>query len=246
MKPYTKKYISITDAGKPSGSKGGTSVDIGGPSANELSAKAYTAVKVSYIIAALLFVVLLSSPLLAVEILMTRSGFDNWRIEKFMPREQKLDQIEARADVLENRLAAWEYDNLSRIYLWPDDSRVEFFAPGGVHDGTGNLDAPPRIVEGRTMVPLRFVGEALGAEVIWNGDTQQVAYIAGSRQILLTVGHTDVFVNGRPEVIDTAPRIINDRTMVPVRFIGQWLGAVVRWDDAQRRVDIGWLKHGIG
>jgi hypothetical protein len=53
-------------------------------------------------------------------------------------------------------------------------------------------------------------------------------------------------VNGRPEKIDVAPQIIDDRTMVPIRFVGQWLGAVVRWDDAQKRVDIAWLKGGIG
>jgi hypothetical protein len=195
---------------------------------------------------ALVLVLSLSSPLWAGETLMSLSGFESWIAQKLAPREQGLDRIDARAGDLERRLADWEHHNLSLVSLWPDDTRVEYFAPGGVPEGVGSLDVPPKIIDGRTMVPLRFVGETLGAEVIWNGDTRQVAYIAGSRQLLLTVGQTDALVNGRPEKIDTAPQIINDRTMVPVRFVGQWLGAVVRWDDAQKRVDIGWLKGGTG
>ena len=187
----------------------------------------------------------LAAPLWAGEVLMSRSGFDNWIEQKMLPREQALDVIEARAAALESRLAAWENLNLSRLYLWPGESRVEYYGPGGAAAGSGSLDVPPRIVDGRTLVPLRFVGEALGAEVVWNGEARQVAYISDRTQILMTVGQTGVLINGRGMETDMAPMIIDGRTMVPVRFVSQWLGAVVKWDDAQKRVEIGYIRYNL-
>ena len=188
----------------------------------------------------------LATPLWAGEVLMSESGLANWLQQKFLPREQRLDSIEHRTETLENRLADWEFNHLSRFYLWPDSTRVEYYHPGGLSAGAAELDVPPRIVDGRTMVPLRFVGEALGAEVLWNGETGQVAYIVGARQVLLTIGQRSVIVNGRALEIDTAPLIIQDRTLVPIRFVSQWLGAIVKWEDSLKRVEISYIAGGLG
>ena len=187
-------------------------------------------------------VLLLCSPLWAVEILMSRSGFDNWMWQRFAPREQRLDSMERQAGEMAKALARWEEQNMYKIYLWLDNTTVEYYGPGGVSAGTATLDVPPRIVDGRTMAPLRFVGEVLGAEVIWDGETQQVAYTAGERRITLTVGQATATIGGYDVVMDIPPMIINDRTMVPVRFVSQWLGAIVRWDEALRRVEISYMK----
>ena len=69
---------------------------------------------------------------------------------------------------------------------------------------------------------------------------QEIAYIADDRQIVLTVGRSTVLVSGRPVEIDAAPVIVGGRTLVPVRFVGQWLGAVVKWDEALNRVEISY------
>ena len=175
---------------------------------------------------------------------MTRSGLDNWLREKFLPREQKLDVLEARTTALEGLLAAWEKAHLHRLYLWPESTRVEFYDPGSVPAGTGSLDVAPQIIDGRTMVPLRFVGETLGAGVDWNGESRQITYSVGERRILLTVGLQTATVDGRNVEIDTPPVIIQDRTMVPVRFVSQWLGALVNWDDTDKRVEIAYRKGG--
>jgi hypothetical protein len=131
---------------------------------------------------------------------------------------------------------------MSRVYLWPDIPAAEFVAPGGFPAGRTALDAPPRIVDNRTMVPLRFVGEVLGAEVVWDETSRQVTYSTSTRQIILTAGQQTVLVDGSPVVMDTAPVLIDGRTMVPVRFIARWLGAVVRWDETAKRVEIGYLR----
>ncbi len=186
-----------------------------------------------------------SAPLWAGEVLMSESGLANWLQQKFLAREDKLTKLESRLAALETGWQTWESQNLYRIFLWPGNAQVEYYNPGGVPGSKGSLDAPPQVLEGRTFVPLRFVGEALGAEVIWNGDTRQVTYVTDSRQILLTVGQKDVLVGGQSLAMDAAPMIINGRTMVPVRFVGQWLGAIVKWDEGLKRVEIGYVKGGI-
>ena len=189
---------------------------------------------------------LLSAPLKADEVLMSRSGFENWLLQALLPRQQMLDHLEAVAQDLEGRLSAWELSNLNRIYLWPDQPVVEYYDPGGIPAGTGTLDVPAQIIDGRTVVPLRFLGEALGAEVEWDGINRQISYIAGDRRIVLTVGQKTVLADDRMVEIDTAPLIIRDRTMVPVRFVSQWLGALVKWDAGARRVEIAFLRNGSG
>jgi hypothetical protein len=183
-----------------------------------------------------------STPLWAGEVLMSQSGFANWLLQKFSNRETKLSGLDARLQALESGLATWENQHLHRIYLWPGNNRVEYYQPGGLPDGDANLDVPPEIRDGRTFVPLRFVGEALGADVFWDGATQQVTYIAGSRHLVLTIGQTTMLVGGRPVETDAAPMIVNNRTIVPIRFVGQWLGALVKWDDGLKRVEIGYVK----
>ena len=191
---------------------------------------------------AVMVVSLLSPPLQAGEVLLSRSGLASWLRQRFSPFEQRLNNLDGRTTALESRLAAWGNTNLHRFYMWPDRTSVSFYSPGGVPAGTVELDVPPMIVDGRTMAPLRFVGESLGAEVLWNEDARQVIYTSGSRQIILTVGQRTVFVDGRSVEIDAAPVIVDGRTLVPVRFVGQWLGAIVKWDDELRRVEISYLK----
>ncbi|MEL7622533.1 MAG: copper amine oxidase N-terminal domain-containing protein [Clostridiales bacterium] len=185
-----------------------------------------------------------SSPLWAGEVLMSESGLANWLQQKFLAREDKLSKLESRLAAVESGLQTWESQNLYKLYLWPGNTQVEYYNPGGVPGSKDSLDAPPQVHDGRTFVPLRFVGEVLGAEVIWNGDTRQVTYVTDSRQILLTVGQKDVQVAGQNLAMDAAPMIINGRTMVPVRFVGQWLGAIVKWDEGLKRVEIGYVKGG--
>ena len=187
-----------------------------------------------------------SGPLWAGEVLMSRAGFDNWLRQTLYPREQRLDRIVSRAQVIESRLAAWEFANLHRIFLQPGSATVEYFGPGGVPAGLGSLDVPPSIVDGRTMVPLRFIGEVLGADVDWNGESRQVIYTAGDRRIILTLDQKTVLAGDRIVEMDTPPMIIRDRTMVPVRFVSQWLGAVVRWNEEAGRVEISYRQGGIG
>lgn len=100
------------------------------------------------------------------------------------------------------------------------------------------LDVSPTIVDGRTLVPLRFIGEALGAQVGWDGDERRVTYRKGELKLELWIDQKRAVVNGVEEMLDVAPQLIKDRTVVPVRFISEKLKADVEWQEASRTVMI--------
>ena len=96
----------------------------------------------------------------------------------------------------------------------------------------------PVIENDRTLVPLRFVSEEIGAEVIWDGDNRSVRVKKGERDILFWIGsHLVDYGDGESYGIsDVAPKIISDRTYVPLRLIGNALGIGVDWDGVERNV----------
>lgn len=99
-------------------------------------------------------------------------------------------------------------------------------------------DAPPVIAEGRVLVPLRGVFHRLGAVVTWDPTTQTVLAARGDTSITLRIGDTQASINGRPTPMDVPALLVDGRTMVPLRFISQALGAQVSWDAATTTVQI--------
>lgn len=100
------------------------------------------------------------------------------------------------------------------------------------------LDVPPMITGGRTMVPFRFIGEALGAQIGWEGSEKRVSYQLGDVSIALFIDQNRGLVNGREITLDSAPMLMNGRTLVPVRVISETLGFKVDWNGAERSVTI--------
>ncbi len=103
------------------------------------------------------------------------------------------------------------------------------------------LDASPYIdaAANRTLVPIRFVSEALKASVDWNPETRQVTITDGNKEIVLTIGSSNVLVNREEQTMDCTPSIHPPgRTFVPVRFISEHLGAQVAWNPATREITI--------
>jgi len=98
-------------------------------------------------------------------------------------------------------------------------------------DGTAlSFDVPPIIENELTLVPMRAIFESLGATVDWNASTRTIVAQKSDRMIQLTVGSSTANVNGNRVNLDVPAEIINDRTLVPVRFISEALGAQVDWD----------------
>jgi len=97
-------------------------------------------------------------------------------------------------------------------------------------------DVPPVIVDGRTLVPLRAIFEALGAEVSWDADTQTVTGTRGNITIELQIGSQIAKVGSATVTLDVPAAIIDNRTFVPARFVAESMGASVNWDEASRTV----------
>lgn len=107
-----------------------------------------------------------------------------------------------------------------------------------VNDEIMTFENSPYIIDDRTMVPLKFIMDTLGYRVEWLAETKQVKMIRGQKSILLTIGEEQIYVNDQVYVTDVVPRIIEDRTYVPLAIITRATGADVVWHDETRTVKI--------
>ena len=96
----------------------------------------------------------------------------------------------------------------------------------------------PVQMNGRTLVPLRDIFEALGAKVDWNPAAQTIVATQGTTQIGLAINNTNASVNGRIVKLDQAATLVNGRTFVPLRFVAEATGAKVDWSSALQQVSI--------
>jgi outer membrane protein assembly factor BamB len=96
----------------------------------------------------------------------------------------------------------------------------------------------PFIRNGRTLVPFRGLFEALGATVDWDTANRTVTGTAGTVIIKLKIGSTVATVGGREVTLDVPAEIVNGRTVVPLRFVVENLGAKVEWVAASLTVMI--------
>jgi Copper amine oxidase N-terminal domain len=99
-------------------------------------------------------------------------------------------------------------------------------------------DTHPQRRDGRVLVPLRGVLEEIGADISWNEATQTVKAHMGQRDIQLTLGSNTAMVNGQSVGLRVPAMRIGGSTMVPLRFIGEALGASVDWDEPRQQVSI--------
>ncbi|MGE5423653.1 MAG: copper amine oxidase N-terminal domain-containing protein [Ignavibacteriales bacterium] len=100
------------------------------------------------------------------------------------------------------------------------------------------FDVDPVNENGRLLVPMRQIFEALGAVISWDDKTQTV--MAGKENTLITmkIGQIYAQINSVAIPLDTAPKLIRWRTMVPLRFVGEAFGATVNWNAQTKTVEI--------
>ncbi|WP_166243609.1 stalk domain-containing protein [Paenibacillus turpanensis] len=100
------------------------------------------------------------------------------------------------------------------------------------------LDQAPVIRNDLTLVPIKFIGDALGGEVLWTADERKVTIFRDGHMIEMWVDQTDLIVNGQAAVSDVAPTIIGNRTMVPLRLLSEKLGWKVTWAPKTRSITV--------
>ncbi|MCE5192850.1 MAG: stalk domain-containing protein [Candidatus Cryosericum sp.] len=105
------------------------------------------------------------------------------------------------------------------------------------------IDVAPQIIAGRTLLPIKWVAEPLGATVEWNASDRKVTISLNATVLELWIAKSQARVNGRYIPIDTAnpkvvPLIVSGRTMLPVRFVAEQLGADVQWEASTQTITI--------
>ena len=100
------------------------------------------------------------------------------------------------------------------------------------------FDVPPRIVNSRTMVPLRAIFEELGASIVWDNITKTVTAIKDDTVIVLTVGDASPTINGQGVPVDQPMIAVSGRTLVPLRFVAEAFDVKVDWNPATWTVTI--------
>jgi len=116
----------------------------------------------------------------------------------------------------------------SKIHVLYNDERISF------HKYNQN----PEIVNGRTLVPLRSIFEAIGATVEWDDSTQTVTAKKDKTIVSLQIGSAQMNVNGTVKTLDVPATLMNGRTMVPVRAISEAFGCTVGWSDNTQTVTL--------
>lgn len=96
----------------------------------------------------------------------------------------------------------------------------------------------PIIVNERTLVPIRVIIESLGGSVDWNDTDKTTTLTMDGNTIMLVIDSTTAYYNNKAQTIDTAPVIINDRTMLPIRFVAEKFGFSVDWDGGTQKITI--------
>jgi multiple sugar transport system substrate-binding protein len=118
---------------------------------------------------------------------------------------------------------------------------------GTVNGKATTLEQGAMITNGRTLVPLRFITEAMGAALGWEASTKTANIVLGDNKIALTIGQTVAKVNGYDVALDAPAAIVNGKTLVPLRFVAESMGATTAWNATLKKVTVqfslDWLKN---
>ncbi|MGE5405027.1 MAG: copper amine oxidase N-terminal domain-containing protein, partial [Candidatus Saccharibacteria bacterium] len=121
---------------------------------------------------------------------------------------------------------------------------ASFYIGSNVMESDGTkviMDVAPYIKDGRTFVPVKFLGQALGvadSNIVWDATAQTATLTKDTKTIVLTIGSKTAKVNGADVAMDVAPEIVSGRTMLPARYVAEGLGYQVGYIASTKQVVI--------
>lgn len=126
----------------------------------------------------------------------------------------------------------------SMNFVFAKDGKVEVYLEGfsGIDGEKINFDIPPQIINGRTMVPIRAIFEAMGATVNWDDSTKTAICTKDNTVVKMTLNSTTEYINDVPNTMDVAPIIMSGRILAPARYVAEAFGYNVGWDDMTKTV----------
>lgn len=100
------------------------------------------------------------------------------------------------------------------------------------------MDVAPFVSNGRAMLPVRYVSEALNAQVVWDDATRTATIFKGDRVVQFVLDQNYYTVNGVKVFMDTKPVVKNGRALLPIRYVADALGVVLQWNDADKTITV--------
>lgn len=152
--------------------------------------------------------------------------------------KEELGKVEEAAEDMEDAIAAEPkdeglYEKLSELYSKAGKKGIKVFVKGKKLA----FDAEPFVENGRTMVPVRTIAEALGLNVDYDGEkgVVRISNPTNGKTLVLYLGRAEAEVDGRKVTLDAPARVVPPgRTVVPLRFVSENMGADVKWfEDGQ-------------
>lgn len=127
------------------------------------------------------------------------------------------------------------YDFFKSVKLVIGNSNAE------VNHNPAKMDEPAFVNNGRTLVPFRFLGESLGAQVQWDGQAKQAKFSTADTEVIVTLGSKVAYVNGVEQALDVPAESKGGRTFIPLRFVSESLGALVSYEKETKTISVRYV-----
>lgn len=129
----------------------------------------------------------------------------------------------------------YSVDTPNKIFLYPGNSKM---IVNGIAKSIDNEGTTPLIMEGSALIPIRALVEELGGIVEWDGEKRGINIALRDKKIELWIDDNRARVNDTEKELTVPPKIINSKTMVPLRFVAENLGYTIDWNDSEKRIEI--------
>ena len=142
-------------------------------------------------------------------------------------------------DLWKDKLVLWTNERLIEYDMADIEDVLNEKCPSDTPyiEFNGNIlgfDVPPVIEDGSTLVPMRFLLEQMGADVEWDGKTQTATATIDNKAVTFSIDNVNARINNKPAKMDVPARLVNGKTMVPLRFLSENMGYDVDWDADSR------------
>ena len=100
------------------------------------------------------------------------------------------------------------------------------------------FDVEPQVIDGRIMVPIRAIFEAMGAQVYWDNGTGTAVCTKGNTVVKMTLGSREMYIGNEMTLMDVSPAVVGGRTLAPARYVAEAFDANVNWNQDTNTVVI--------
>lgn len=127
----------------------------------------------------------------------------------------------------------YDYLRIVKLYIGEKEAEVNF--------SVVEMDQAAFVNSSRTLVPFRFLGESLGADIAWDPTKNQASLRLLNTEVKVIIGSKTAYVDGEPYTLDVPAQIKGGRTFIPLRFVSEALGAQVDYDNETKLVVVTYV-----